>query len=115
MTAVLDQRLSALNRANRIRTRRAQLKTELLSGRVKLADVLLAEEDWMYTMKVRDLLLAVPKLGTAKVTRALRATHISPTVALNRTDRRRREALLDWLAVNHPSVELGWERSEVAA
>jgi hypothetical protein len=56
----LEQRLRALRQANEIRSRRAALKKELASGRVRIADVLAQPPDCAKTAKVRDLLLAVP-------------------------------------------------------
>ena len=52
----LDQRLRALRQANEIRSRRAALKKELASGRVRIEDVLARPPDCAKTAKVRDLL-----------------------------------------------------------
>ena len=63
----LDQRLRALRQANEIRRRRAALKKELASGRVRIADVLAQPPAYARTAKVQDLLLALPKVGPARL------------------------------------------------
>ena len=67
----LDQRLRALRQANEIRSRRAALKKDLASGRVRIEDVLAQPPAYAKTAKVQDLLLAVPKVGPARVARLL--------------------------------------------
>ena len=57
------QRMDALQRANQIRTRRAQLKRDLKAGRTSIHDLLLSPPDYLETAKVFDMLLAVPKYG----------------------------------------------------
>jgi hypothetical protein len=88
----LVQRMDALAAANAIRTRRAQFKRDLKAGRVSVMDVLLNPPEWAETMKVSELLLAVPKVGRVnanKVLAAARASH-SKTLA-GMTDRQRME------------------------
>ena len=88
----LEQRRSALQEANRIRTRRAQLKRDLKAGRANVLDVLEQPPEWVETMKVFDLLLAVPKLGRVKVGKALQRTRISPSKSVGGlTERQRAE------------------------
>ena len=65
-------------RANEIRTRRAQLKRDLKAGRASIQDVLLEPPDWVETAKVFDMMLAVPKYGRVKVNKVLQACRISP-------------------------------------
>ena len=63
----LVQRMEALQRANEIRTQRAQLKRDLKAGRVSIHDLLLEPPEYVETAKVFDMLLAVPKYGRVKV------------------------------------------------
>ncbi|HEY2638114.1 MAG TPA: hypothetical protein VGI54_12030, partial [Solirubrobacteraceae bacterium] len=63
--------MDALQRANQIRTRRAQLKRDLKGGRVSIHELLLDPPDYVETAKVFDMLLAVPKYGRVKVNKIL--------------------------------------------
>lgn len=113
-----EQRLAALNRANQVRSKRRDLKADMRFGRRHLADVLFSNEDWLRSMRIRDLLLATPGIGPLKAARALQACWLSPTVSLHRTSRKSREKVLDWLDRTHPSVNVGeWapETSEEVA
>lgn len=103
----MAQRMKALSRANEVRSRRSGLKADMRMGRIHLADVLLSEEDWLRSMRIRDLLLATPGIGPLKAARALQACWLSPTVSLHRTSRKSREKVLDWLARMHPTVDVG--------
>ena len=72
-----EQRLEALEEANRIRTYRAGRKRELASGRLGLADVL--EDPDFATARLSKVILAMPKIGRVKANRALAQARISPT------------------------------------
>src|SRR6201992_1123065 len=78
----LVQRMEALQRANDIRSRRAQLKRDLKAGRQPIAGLLLGAPDYLQTAKVFDLLLAVPKYGRVKVNKILSQCRISPSKTL---------------------------------
>lgn len=93
----LAQRLGALEEANRVRTRRAQLKRDLKAGRVNVLDVFESPPEWAGTMKVFDLLLAVPKLGRVKVNKALQHQRISPSKTVGGLSARQRGELVGWL------------------
>jgi hypothetical protein len=71
-----QQRLDALGEANRIRTFRAGLKRDLKAGRLSFLDVLRNPD--CATMKVIDVLLAMPKIGRVKADKALRGAKVSP-------------------------------------
>jgi hypothetical protein len=62
----LQQRMAALEKADRVRLARAQLKRDLKKRRVSICDVLADPPEWIETMPVLDLLLAVPKIGRVK-------------------------------------------------
>ena len=98
----LAPRMEALEKANQIRTQRAQLKRDVKAGREDVAGLLLAPPHELDTMKVLDLLLATPKIGRVKAARALakadrsgRPISPSKTVA-GLSDRQRRE-LVAWM------------------
>ena len=104
------QRMEALQRANDIRTRRAQLKRDLKAGRqpidrllleppdylatAKVFDLLLAPPEYLLSAKVFDLLLAVPKYGRVKVNKILGQCRISPSKTLGGLSERQRAELV---------------------
>lgn len=89
----LQQRLDALQNANAIRSRRAQLKKDLKAGRRAVADVLFEPPEWLDTMKVGDLLRAVPKYGSVKVNKTLKQVQISPSKTVGGLSARQRAEL----------------------
>ena len=94
----LDQRMDALNRANDIRSRRAQLKKDLKSGRVQINDVISDPPDYVMTAKVFDMLLAVPKNGKVKATRFINHCRISQGKTVGGLSERQRNELVDLLS-----------------
>jgi len=93
----LGQRMAALERANQIRTRRAQLKRELKSGRESIQRLLLDPPPWLETAKVFDMLLAVPKYGRVKVNKVLGQCRISPSKTFGGLSERQRTELITML------------------
>lgn len=93
----LAQRMTALNRANEIRTERAVLKRDLKSGRKDIHDLLLDPPEWVETMKVFDLLLAVPKYGRVKVNKVLQQCRMSPSKTVGGMSQRQRTELVSML------------------
>ena len=90
----LIQRMDALQRANDIRSRRAQLKRDLKGGRISIHTLLLDPPDWVETAKVFDMLLAVPKYGRVKANRALTTCRISPSKTIGGLSQRQRDELV---------------------
>lgn len=93
----LDQRMEALRRANDIRSRRAQLKKDLKSGRTSIGDVISEPPDFVQTAKVFDMLMAVPKYGKVKATRFLNTCRISQGKTIGGLSDRQRTELLELL------------------
>jgi hypothetical protein len=93
----LVQRMEALQRANDIRSRRAQLKRDLKAGRTPIHELLLEPPDYLQTAKVFDLLLAVPKYGRVKVNKILSQCRISPSKTLGGLSERQRGELVTLL------------------
>jgi hypothetical protein len=91
----LVQRMEALQRANDIRSRRAQLKRDLKAGRQAIQELLLDPPEYLETAKVFDLLLAVPKYGRVKVTKILSTCRISPSKTLGGLSQRQRTELVE--------------------
>jgi len=90
----LVQRMEALQRANDIRSRRAQLKRDLKAGRQPIDELLLEPPDYLETAKVFDLLLAVPKYGRVKVNKILSQCRISPSKTIGGLSQRQRAELI---------------------
>jgi hypothetical protein len=95
----LAQRMTALNRANEIRTERAVLKRDLKAGRKHVRDYLLEPPEWLETMKVFDLLMAVPKYGRTKVNKILQQCRMSPSKTVGGMSLRQRAELVSMLRV----------------
>jgi hypothetical protein len=93
----LTQRMEALQRANDIRTRRAQLKRDLKGGRVSIHQLLTAPPEYLETAKVFDMLLAVPKYGRVKVNKILQTCRISPSKTIGGLSERQRAELVSLL------------------
>ena len=98
MSAVLDrtleQRLAALAKANRIRFARAALKVAIRDGDIEAWTVVDAPHPDYETMRVVDLLAAVPGLGPVKVRRLMRTHQVSETKTLAGLTRRQRDELV---------------------
>lgn len=91
----LVQRMEALQRANDVRSRRAQLKRDLKAGRALIHELLLKPPDYLDSAKVFDLLLAVPKYGRVKVNKILSTCRISPSKTIGGLSERQRAELVE--------------------
>jgi hypothetical protein len=60
-----------LRLANEIRSARAKLKKDLASGKIELTQVVAQPPECVRTARVRDVLLALPKIGSVKAGRIL--------------------------------------------
>jgi S13-like H2TH domain len=88
----LDQRMEALQRANDVRVRRAQLKRDLKAGRESIETILLDPPE---TAKVFDMLMAVPKFGRVKAARLLNQCRISQSKTVGGLSERQRTELVE--------------------
>ena len=93
----LDQRMEALQRANDVRVRRAQLKRDLKAGRESIEDILLDPPEYVSTAKVFDMLMAVPKFGRVKAARLLNQCRISQSKTVGGLSERQRTELVELL------------------
>ncbi len=89
--------MDALQRANAIRTRRAQLKRDLKAGRVSIHTLLTEPPEYVETAKVFDMLLAVPKYGRVKANKVLQQCRISPSKTIGGLSERQRNELVSLL------------------
>lgn len=86
------QHMQALATANRIRLARAQLKRDLLEGRVTLAEAL--EHEDVGTMPVSDLIKAQWRWGEARTHKVLRLVLISERRTVGSLTDRQKRALV---------------------
>jgi hypothetical protein len=93
----LTQRLDALERANEVRTKRAQLKRDLKGGRCSIHTLLMDPPAYVETAKVFDMLLAVPKYGRVKINKVLTQCRISPSKTIGGLSQRQRDELVSLL------------------
>ena len=93
-TRSLDQRMEALQRANDVRVKRAKLKKDLKTGRVRVEEVLSDPPEYVGTAKVFDMLMAVPKFGRVKAARVLNQCRISQAKTVAGLSERQREELV---------------------
>lgn len=92
-----EQQLTALRKANETRSMRAALKGHLKERRVKPAALILDPPPYARTMKVYDLLVALPKWGEVKANRLLNRQRISASKTIGGLSQRQRTALVSEL------------------
>jgi hypothetical protein len=90
--------MEALQRANEIRSKRAQLKKELKDGKLSIDDVISSPPEFLQTAKVMDLLMAVPRCGKVRATRYLNHCRIAQGKTIGGLTQRQRDELLELLA-----------------
>lgn len=90
----LDQRMDALQRANRVRSQRAQLKVDLKRGVRTIGSVLGEPPEFLLTAKVIDVLMAAPKCGRVKSARIMEQCRVSPSKTVGGLSDRQRSELL---------------------
>ena len=79
---------------SRVRSTRAKLKRDPAAGEIELARILVSPPAWARTARVRDLLLALPQIGSVKAGRILAhcgIAHSKATASLS--ERQRAEPL----------------------
>jgi hypothetical protein len=89
-----EQRLRALRLAHEIRAARAQLQKDLAAGTIELAQILAQPPEYVRTARVRDVLLALPKIGSVKAGRILADCGIAHSKTLGGLTERQRTELL---------------------
>ena len=90
----LQQRRNALAKANTVRERRSRLKRDIKAGRCEVHQLLDEPPEYIETMKVVDLLLAMPHIGRVKADHALGLCKISAAKTVRGLSRRERRELL---------------------
>lgn len=93
----VEQRRMALRSANRIRMFRARLKERVAAGEQKVTPLLVDPDDDLLSMKVQELLLAIPHWGWVKVNKVLMRTSTSPSKTVGGLSDRQRDELIRML------------------
>lgn len=88
----MEQRMEALELANRVRIERARIKRDLAAGRMTLAQAVASP--WCRTARLVDLLLAQPKWGRVKSFKMIRRLGIVDTRTVGSLTMRHRRSLL---------------------
>jgi hypothetical protein len=94
MTTRIDQRMTALAKANRVRAERAETKRKLAAGRLSLLDLLTDVPDYMATATVVEVLTWMPRVGRVKARKFCQRAQVSPSLSLERLGGRSRAALI---------------------
>ena len=97
LSCLHEQRFGALAKANEVRSARADLKRDIAAGEIDLVRVLSDPPVCAQTAMVRDLLLAVHKIGPARVNRALARCRIADSKTVGGLSERQRDALIGLL------------------
>lgn len=90
-----QQRAEALLKANHVRQQRAQLKIKVKERKADVPTLLREPRPEIMTMKVMELMLAMPKFGKHKVLRLLRDARVSTAKTVGGLSDRQRMELAD--------------------
>jgi hypothetical protein len=77
-----------------LRTRRAQLKTDLKSGRVSIVELITDPPPYLASAKMMELLRALPGCGPIKAARLLERCQVSLTKTVGGLTERQRTELV---------------------
>ncbi|WP_314883787.1 integration host factor, actinobacterial type [Actinomyces oris] len=96
-TLTPEQRAQALEKAAAARSQRARIKSELKSGELKLSEFFTASEtdDVLSKMKVRALLVSLPRVGTTTADAILADVHIAESRRVRGLGANQRAALVE--------------------
>lgn len=92
------QRMAALDRADEVRIYRAGLKRDIKAGKTSIYEILIDPPEMIETMKLFDLMMAVPKYGRARVTRVLKVNTISSAKQIGMMSLRQRAVIVSMLS-----------------
>lgn len=98
MTGVLDRtaehRLAALCLANEVRSQRARMKRRLRGNEVSVIEIVRCPPDYVRSMKLHQLLLALPTFGPRKVRQLLARIRISDAKTIGGLSPRQRDEII---------------------
>ena len=93
-----EQRKQALEKAAAARHARAELRSNIMSGRVTLEEVLDSDDPIANRMKVSALIESLPGYGKAKAAKVMDELGISATRRVKGLGARQREQLIEVLS-----------------
>src|SRR4051794_14795495 len=96
------QHLQALERANRVRLARAELKRRVAEGELSVADVILGRPWEAESMEIADLLLSQRRWGWTRARRALPTIPVPENKTIGSMTDRQRRALAEKLGRRVP-------------
>jgi hypothetical protein len=94
---VPEQRMASLQKANRIRANRANLKRDLFDGSESIDNLLWEPPDYIHTMGIGDLIRAVPGYGKVRTDQVLKHCHVSESRTVGHLTVRQRAEIRDTL------------------
>ena len=96
-----EQRLEALEQAKSARLKRANIKSQLASGELTIAQVIAMKDDEAVgKLKVSDMIAALPHYGEAKTAKIMEELKISPSRRIRGLGKRQEADLLERLGNN---------------
>lgn len=93
----LTQRRAALEKANRVRRLRAELKSDLKSRRKSIHEILMDPPEWAESMKLIDALLACPNYGKIRANTIVTRCGISLSKTLGGMSPRQRKEVVSMI------------------
>jgi len=97
--------MHALERANKVRLARAELKRRVAEGELPAADVILTAPWEAASMSVADLLMSQRRWGRTRARRFLAGIPMSETKTIGSMTERQRLRLADHLAALHAATD----------
>lgn len=97
------QYTEALDRANDVRAKRAEMKRKLNARQVSVMSILTDPPYYAETMLLIDLFVALPFVGRAKATKFLTESLVSPSLTVGGLSNRQRDRLCKELLSHHSS------------
>jgi len=104
------QHMQALQRANKVRLARAELKRRIASGELSAAEVVSTPPDEALTMEVTELLMSQRRWGHTRARRFLAGIPMAETKTLGWMTARQRDTLASMLAALTPRTTRQVER-----
>jgi hypothetical protein len=96
------QHMRALQRANKVRLARAELKRRIASGQLSAAEIVRTPPDEALTMEVAELLMSQRRWGHTRARRFLAGIPMAETKTLGSMTLRQRDTLANMLAALTP-------------
>ncbi len=112
MTQEPQQRMRALERANEVRLKRAELKRRIADGAITAADVILDLPDEARNWSVGELLKSQRRWGSIRSHKLLAGLHISEKRPIGDLTQRQRRLIADRLAVHAPRPLIAHEQED---